>query len=57
MLIFYRPYGALARADIKRNFAFVEFRRVEDAIKVRVLQESCVLRSDVIAKALTPALF
>ncbi len=29
-----RPYGALSRADIKRNFAFVEFRRLEDAIKV-----------------------
>jgi splicing factor, arginine/serine-rich 4/5/6 len=29
------PYGALARADIKRNFAFVEFRRVEDAIKAK----------------------
>jgi hypothetical protein len=26
-----RPYGALTRADIKRNFAFVEFRRLEDA--------------------------
>ncbi len=31
------PYGALSRADIKRNFAFVEFRRVEDAIKVGLM--------------------
>jgi len=29
------PYGALSRADIKRNFAFVEFRRLEDAIKAK----------------------